>query len=63
MSGSRSMSGAPIGMLLFRADQASWSRLLWVDREGTELQVLGDEETWHSYPRISPDGQRISVSR
>ena len=63
VSGSRSFSGSLSGTLVFRADQMSWSKLLWLDREGTLLGVLGDANTWHYYPRVSPDGRRVSVTR
>jgi Tol biopolymer transport system component len=36
------------------------SRLVWVDRDGTE-QVLSAPARAYGYPRLSPDGQRVAV--
>jgi serine/threonine-protein kinase len=35
-------------------------QLLWVDRQGSESVIAGGAGTW-VHPRLSPDGQRISV--
>lgn len=35
-------------------------RLLWVDHEGKETAITGGAGTW-VHPRLSPDGQRISL--
>ena len=63
VSGSRSLSASATATLVFRADLASWSELFWVSRDGTELGMLGEENTWHYMPRISPDGKKVAVSR
>jgi len=63
VSGSRSISASTSGVLVYRVEDYSWTRLVWVDRDGNEISVLGDNATWHYFPRISPDGQSVSVAR
>jgi Tol biopolymer transport system component/tRNA A-37 threonylcarbamoyl transferase component Bud32 len=41
--------------------QGSFSRLVWVNREGKEQPIAAPAHDY-SYPRLSPDGQRIAVS-
>jgi Tol biopolymer transport system component len=63
VSGSRSLSASRNGVLAYRADKASHTRLTWVDREGRELGTIGDtEKVWYYAPRLSPDGRRLAVS-
>lgn len=50
------------GTLVFvpRAASAVSSELVWVDRGGVETVITGGSGAW-VHPRLSPDGQRISV--
>ena len=41
--------------------QGSLSRLVWVNRDGKEQPIAAPAHDY-SYPRLSPDGQRIAVS-
>ena len=47
------------GTLAFRMPPSP-SRLVWLDRQGTELGRLGDEAVYGE-PRISADGRRVAV--
>jgi TolB protein len=46
-------------MLVFRTPPPR-SRLVWLDRQGTEVGRLGDEALYGE-PRISADGMRVAV--
>jgi Tol biopolymer transport system component len=64
VSGQRSLAVASGGTLVYRADKRSASRLVWVNRRGEELGVVGAEpDTWYYGPRLSPDGRRLVVSQ
>jgi len=42
---------------------ATENSLVWVDRDGTELEPVAEEVLeYPRYPRISPDGQRIALT-
>jgi Tol biopolymer transport system component len=49
------------GVLIFSEGREN-QRLVLVDREGQKLQTLGSPGLY-SYPRFSPDGQRVAVGR
>ena len=49
------------GVLVYEAGVSPTSRLLWLDRSGKELGVLGDEGHY-GYVQLSPDGRRVAVS-
>ena len=64
VSGQRSLAVASEGTLVYRADKRNASRLVWVDRRGEEVGVVGAEpDTWYYGPRLSPDGRRVAVSQ
>jgi len=44
------------------AVETSGGTLVWVDRNGTELETLTDATGLYSQPRLSPDGQHLAVS-
>ncbi len=49
------------GILAYRTGTAvGGSKLLWFDRQGKELGMLGDQ-TGHISPRISPNAQKVAV--
>jgi Tol biopolymer transport system component len=49
------------GVLVYQADLPDLSRLVWFDRSGKEIEVLGDP-TDYADPELSPDGARLAVS-
>jgi eukaryotic-like serine/threonine-protein kinase len=52
------------GVLAYRSGAATRRQLVWVDRAGNTLGVLGPpEETGLSDPRLAPDGRLLAVSR
>jgi serine/threonine protein kinase/Tol biopolymer transport system component len=52
------------GLLAYRTGVTGRVRLVWMDRGGTVMQVLGSpDENTLLYPEPSPDGQRIVVQR
>jgi serine/threonine protein kinase/Tol biopolymer transport system component len=54
-------SGSVAGVLVYRdSSRMSVSRLVWRDRAGSEIGVIGDANTYRN-PRLSPDGRRIAV--
>ncbi len=59
LSGDGSMAYVPF------TPEASYRRLVWVDRQGVVEGVVGDWEEWgeYSFPRLSPDGKRLAVVR
>jgi Tol biopolymer transport system component len=48
------------GVLVYRTGGLGMSRLLWVDREGRELEQAGEPASYEQ-PWMSPDGKRIAV--
>jgi Tol biopolymer transport system component len=50
------------GVLMYRADAAAKRKLLWVGRDGKEIQEAAPEDTYTSV-RLSPDGERALVGR
>ena len=50
------------GALVYQTGAAaSGSRLVWLDRRGEEVATLG-EPGFYTWPRLSPDGQRVAVA-
>ena len=50
------------GILAFWTGNAQGpSQLIWVDRDGKQEQVLG-EEAYYRHPQLSPDGRRAAVA-
>ena len=49
------------GTLVYVPDQPDVQRLVWVDRKGTESQIIQDEVSFGT-PRISPDGKQVAVA-
>ena len=50
------------GTLVYQTGAAaSGSRLVWLDRRGKEVATLG-EPGFYTWPRLSPDGQRVAVA-
>jgi len=49
------------GTLVYVPDQPEVQRLVWVDRKGTESQIIQDEVSFGT-PRISPDGKQVAVA-
>ncbi len=63
VSGQRSLAVSANGVLAYRADKRSGTRLVWVDRRGAELgQLNDDDQNWHYAPVLSPDGGKVAVS-
>ncbi len=62
VSGQRSLTAAN-GLLVYREDKRGTTRVIVVDRSGTELQAIAEESnTWYYAPRLSPDGRRVVVT-
>jgi serine/threonine protein kinase len=54
-------SASRTGVLVYRdSARTSVSRLVWRDRDGKALGVVGDPDTYRN-PRLSPDGRRVAV--
>jgi Tol biopolymer transport system component len=52
------------GLVAYRAGKVSRRQLTWFDRSGKAVGTLGaSDETDLLYPRLSPDGRRVAVSR
>jgi eukaryotic-like serine/threonine-protein kinase len=52
------------GLVAYRAGVGSQRQLTWVDRSGTVRGTFGDPDgDALRYPRVSPDGQRVVVTR
>ena len=49
------------GTLAYIPRQPDVQRLIWVDRKGTESQIIQDEVSFGS-PRISPDGKQVALA-
>ena len=47
--------------LVYVPEQPDVQRLVWVDRKGTESQIIQDEVSFGT-PRISPDGKQVAVA-
>ncbi|MEO5762336.1 MAG: protein kinase [Vicinamibacteria bacterium] len=63
VSGQRSLAVSENGILVYRMDKRSATRLVWLDRAGRELQSLPSEvDTWHYGPTLSPNGKLLAVS-
>jgi len=62
VSGQRSLASSANGVLVYREDKRSASRLIWADRKGDELGIVAAEaDVWYYAPRLSPDGKRFAV--
>ena len=56
-------SASATGVLAYRdASRTGVSRLVWRDREGKSLGVIGEPNTYRN-PRLSPDGRRVAVEQ
>ena len=63
VSGQRSLAVSANGVLAYRTDKRSATRLVWVDRHGVETgEIKDDGETWHYAPALSPDGKMLATS-
>jgi Tol biopolymer transport system component len=54
-------SASTTGVLVYQAGAAPTSRLVWLNRDGKETGVLGDEAQY-GYLQLSPDARRALVS-
>jgi eukaryotic-like serine/threonine-protein kinase len=50
------------GILVYASGTLSVARLLWFDRSGKQLAETGTADVY-GFPRISPDGRKLAVSR
>ena len=62
LRGFRAFSASSSGLLAYRAGPGRQTQLVWLDRAGRELGVLGPPAD-HYAPRLSPDGTRLALSR
>ena len=62
-TGAAHFSFSNLGSLVYvpRLDETHTSSLVWVDRKGTESQIIQDEVSFGS-PRISPDGKQVAIA-
>jgi Tol biopolymer transport system component len=58
-----SFSVSSNGVLLFQSGGAETRNLVWFDRTGRKLGVLGDVGQYYESPRFSPDGKLVAVQR
>ena len=49
------------GTLVYIPLETNMQRLVWVDRKGTESQIIQDEVSFNT-PRISPNGEQVALS-
>jgi serine/threonine protein kinase len=58
------VSSSAGGMLAYRKREVQPRQLMWVDRQGQTLTVIGEPDSEGlSNPRAAPDGRRIGVGR
>ncbi len=63
VSGQRSLAVSANGLLAYRRDKRSATKLVWADRSGAETGVIDDDgEIWHYAPVLSPDGKTLAIS-
>jgi Tol biopolymer transport system component len=62
ISGLRVFSVSATGVLVYKSGSAQVSRLVWLDRGGRELGVIGVAGSCYA-PRLSPDGTRLAMMR
>jgi serine/threonine protein kinase/Tol biopolymer transport system component len=56
-------SVATTGLVVYRTATTTGRQLMWIDRSGTTRATIGDPDATFRDPRVSPDGQRVAVSR
>ena len=61
-TGGASFSVSRDGILVYQTGEAR-SRLVWVDRAGNELSNITDSADFFGPPRLSPDDQKVVISR
>jgi Tol biopolymer transport system component len=61
-SGLRALSASLDGTLCWHSLASATSQPVWFDRQGHEIGRLAEAATWY-YPRLSPDGQRLAITR
>jgi Tol biopolymer transport system component len=57
------VSVAATGLLAYRTGGRSPLQLTWVDRSGTARGTVSNRDGTLSFPRVSPDGRRVAVTR
>ena len=57
------VSAAATGLLAYRRGDGSLRQLTWVDRSGAAHGAVGPRDGTLSNPSVSPDGQRVAVTR
>ncbi len=62
-TGRIAVSAAATGLLAYRRGDGSLRQLTWVDRSGAARGAVGPRDATLSNPSVSPDGQRVVVSR
>jgi serine/threonine protein kinase len=61
VAGAAAFSASRNGLLAYQVDNTPPSELLWFDRTGKQMGVLG-EPGYYDAPRISPDGKKVAVA-
>jgi Tol biopolymer transport system component len=56
------LSVSSTGLLVYQTLSPPTHQLVWLDREGKQIGLLGDPADW-GLPRISPDGRRVVCAR
>jgi len=59
--GLANFSASANGVLVYRAGETAARRLAWVDREGRELEQVGEPAEYYS-TALSPDGKRLAIN-
>lgn len=57
------VSVAGTGLVAYRTGAVAERQLVWFDRSGARLGVVGDADVTLLDPRVSPDGRRVVVAR
>ncbi|MBC8647848.1 MAG: serine/threonine-protein kinase [Thermoanaerobaculia bacterium] len=61
--GSAGFSASANGVLAYQSGGRAVRQLVWFDRGGKALGVLGEPGEYRGDPRISPDGKRVATAR
>ena len=64
ITGSIAVTASASGLIAYRTGSGGRRQLVWYDRSGKTLGVVGPpDDTALSAPRVSPDGRRVAVGR
>jgi eukaryotic-like serine/threonine-protein kinase len=58
--GDVALTASSTGVLIYQSPQTYTSRLVWYDRQGNELGIVGGPNLWS--PALSPDGRYVAAA-